>query len=216
MPPKLYCAPESGNCYKVRLLASILDVRLEHVELDFFNSAHKAPEFLAVNPKGEIPTLIDGEHVLTDSSAILVYLAGTHPDRGGEDVPSSYWSTAAVEQARIVDWLAFTATYIHTGLSRARAIKAFNWPADATEETFREAQSKAAKSLEILDKKLEKAEWLAAERPTIADVAVFVYVSLAPMGGVSLEPYPAVNRWLERVRMLPGFIKTDGLDRAFQ
>jgi glutathione S-transferase len=214
MAPKLYCCPESGNCYKVRLLASLLDAHLEHVELDFFKQAHKTPEYLAINPKGEIPSLVDGDRVFTDSSAILVYLAGTHPDRGGsKNIPSSYWSADAFEQAKIVDWLAFTATYIQLGLCKARAVVAFDSPPNTSEEAIREAQSMGVTSLEILEEKLENQEWLALARPTIADVAVFVYAGLAPMGGVSLEPYPAVGRWLERVRALPGFIKPDGLDK---
>lgn len=214
MTPKLYCAPESGNCYKVRLLASLLDIKLEKVTLDFFAGAHKAPDFLAINPKGELPTLADGDKIFTDSSAILVYLAGSYPDRGGTGkVPSSYWSSDVAEQAQIVDWLAFTASWIHVGLCKARALVSFKWPPNASEETIAEAKSTGTKSLDILEARLKKENWLALGRPTVADVSIYVYVVLAPMGGVSLEPYPAVRAWVARMQELPGYISTEGLDK---
>lgn len=68
------------------------------------------------------------------------------------------------------------------------------------------------KSLEILQKRLEQNEWLVLGRPTIADVSVFVYVALAPMGDISLQPYPAVLAWIERIKKLKGFISIPGLD----
>ncbi|KAJ9601962.1 hypothetical protein H2200_013521 [Cladophialophora chaetospira] len=215
MGPKLYCCPESGNCYKVRLLASLLDISLEKVELDFFHGAHKTPEFLAINPKGELPALVDGDILLTDSSAVLVYLAGTHPDPGSSKTPSNYWSAEAVEQAQIVDWLAFTASYISGSLSKARAFKAFNWPPNTSEESIKEAKARGVKSLKVLETKLEKSDWLALGRPTVADIAIYVYVALAPMGDISLEPFAAVKAWLERVKALPGYIPLTGLDQPF-
>lgn len=67
-------------------------------------------------------------------------------------------------------------------------------------------------SLKVLDDHLSNNEWLALDRPTIADLSVFVYVALAPMGDISLEPYPNVLAWIERVKALPGFFPIEGLD----
>lgn len=86
---------------------------------------------------------------------------------------------------------------------------------DSTEQMLAEAKIRGYKSLVILNKKLEKEEWLTLGRPTIADIAVFVYMALAPMGDISLEPYPAVKSWIARVRELPNFISIDGLDDPF-
>ncbi|OAL36585.1 hypothetical protein AYO20_04201 [Fonsecaea nubica] len=214
MAPKLYASKVSGNCYKVRLLASLLDIPLEQVEIDFFNLQHRSPEFLALNPRGELPTLVDQGKIFNDSSAILIYLAGTNPDRGSSAGPSSYWSADVVDQASIVDWLAFAGSWIHAGLSKARAIVAFHWPPNASEVDLTEAKNKGVKSLEILEERLAKEQWLALSRPTIADVAVFVYVALAEMGNVPLAPYPAVRAWIDRIKGLPGFVPLDGLDKA--
>lgn len=217
MAPKLYTYKESGNSYKVRLFASLLNIELEEVEIDFFNEQHHSEEFLAINPRGTIPTLVDGDKTFTDSSAILVYLAGIHSGPGSTKVPSSYWSSDAVEQAQIVDWLAFTASWVQFGVCRARGVVSFPefGGGQSTEQILADAKIRGHKSLVILNKKLEKEEWLSLGRPTIADIAVFVYVALAPMGDISLEPYSAVKSWIARVRGLPNFIPIDGLDDPF-
>lgn len=210
MAAKLYTYEQSGNSYKVRLLAAFLGVALDHVELDFLNDQQHSPEFLAINPRGEVPTLVDGERVLTDSAAILVYLAGRHDK-------AAWWSDDVAEQAAIVDWLAFAASWVQYGVFTARAILSFKGPynglgttSDAT--TLAEATKRGVTSLEILQKTLETRDWLANGRPSIADIAVFPYVALAPMGDISLEPYPAIRAWISRIRALPGFIPIAGLD----
>lgn len=212
MAPKLYSNKDSGNCYKIRLLAALLDIPLEHVEMDFFNDQHHSPSFLAINPRGELPALVDGNKVFADSASIMVYLAGTYPDRGSTKGPSSFWSYDVAEQAAIVDWLAFSASWIQFGVCRARAMVSFNWPINASEEMVSDAKVRGDKSLQILEQRLEKEDWLALGRPTIADVSIFVYAALAPMGDVSLDHYPAVRAWIKRMRSLPGFIPIEGLD----
>lgn len=211
MSLKLYSYNESGNSYKVRLLAALLKVDLEIVELDYFSDEQHSEKFLKINPKGEVPALVDGDIVLTDSAAILVYLAGKYSDK------NTWWSEDLVEQAKIVDWLAFAASWVQFGVFTARAILSFKGAynglgLESTEQTFKEAKIRGQKSLAILDGVLKDREWLANNRPTIADIAVFVYVALAPMGDISLEPYPNVRAWIERIKDLPNFIKIDGLD----
>ncbi|SEL28722.1 glutathione S-transferase family protein [Acinetobacter sp. DSM 11652] len=211
MSLKLYSYNESGNSYKVRLLAALLKVDLEIVELDYFSDEQHSEKFLKINPKGEVPALVDGDIVLTDSAAILVYLAGKYSDK------NTWWSEDLVEQAKIVDWLAFAASWVQFGVFTARAILSFKGPynglgLESTEQTLKEAKIRGHKSLAILDGVLKDREWLANNRPTIADIAVFVYVALAPMGDISLEPYPNVRAWIERIKNLPNFIKIDGLD----
>lgn len=217
MSPKLYTYKESGNSYKVRLLAALLHVDLEEVELNFMNGEHRLDKFLSINPRGEIPTLVDGDRTLTDSASILVYIAGTHSDPGTSETPSSFWSTDAVDQAAIVEWLAFSAGWIKNGVCNARSILTFRSNSDGSvpeklERALQEAKDLGERSLVLLEKKLEKDKWLALGRPTIADISVFVYIALAPMGGISLESFPAVKRWIARVRALPRFIPIDGLD----
>ena len=216
MTPKLYTFIESGNSYKVRLLASILHIDLEEVEVDYFNEQHHSEEFLEISPRGTLPVLVDGDKTFTDSAAILTYLAGTHSDQGSDKTPSSYWSADLVEQATIIDWFAFASSWVQFGVCKARGIVSFpEFQSDGTEQILVDAKIRGYKSLVILNKKLEKENWLALGRPTVADIAVFVYVALAPMGDISLEPYPAVKSWVARVKELPNFIAIDGLDDPF-
>lgn len=207
---KLYSHPESGNSYKVRLLLALLGVDCECVDVDLMSDAQHQPAYLAVNPRGEVPALVDGNVVLRDSAAILLYVAGRHG-------PRPWWSDDVAEQADIQQWLAFAASWVQYGVFTARALVAFGipangLPADFTGESLEGARIRGRKSLDILDQHLRVRPWLACGRPTIADLAVFPYVALAPMGDIELTPCPAVLDWIARIRALPGFIPIAGLD----
>jgi glutathione S-transferase len=210
--PKLYEWKRSGNGYKVRLLAALLDIELELIEIDHHNEQHHSPDFLELNPRGQVPVLVDGEKSFTDSAAILVYLAGLHSDPGNSQKPSSFWSEDSAEQAAIVDWLAFAASWIQAGIATARSIINFKPKNDSMTDQvmLASATAKGHRSLEILETVLLKNKWLTLDRPTIADIAVFSYVALASTANISLDSYPAVNAWVSRVRKLPGFIPSDG------
>ena len=207
---QLYSHPESGNSYKVRLLLAFIGVDYTCIDVDLMTDAQHQPAYLAVNPRGEVPALVDGEVVLRDSSAILLYLAGRYG-------PAPWWSASVAEQADIQQWLAFAASWVQFGVFTARALLAFGipangLPADFTDESLTGAQLRGRKSLEILDLHLRDHAWLACGRPTIADIAVLPYIALAPMGEIDLSPYPAVLAWIARFRALPGFIPIAGLD----
>lgn len=208
---KLYTYEESGNSYKVRLLMSFLNIECEKIDIDLMQDVQHQPEFLAINPRGEVPVLVDGNLTLRDSSAILVYLANKHAS-------GTWWSNEAAEQAAIMEWLAFAASWVQYGVFTARAIVSFGISGNGIPHDFDEditpSTIRSQRSLEILDAHLAAQEWLACGRPTIGDVAVFPYVALAPMGNISLQPYSAVLAWIERIKALPNFIAIAGLDDA--
>ncbi|KAK0549882.1 Glutathione S-transferase, C-terminal domain [Tilletia horrida] len=211
-PLKLYSWPESGNSYKVRLLASLLKIELEVQDLDFLKQEQKQDWFLKINPKGEVPTLVlPSGKILNDSAAILTYLAGKVAPE------SCYWSQDVEEQAEIVQWLAFAASWVQFGVFTARAILsyggAYNGLGTAQDtHLLEEAKIRGHKSLRILNDTLAQQDWLALGRITIADIAVFVYVALAPMGDILLDGYEHVRAWIERIKGLSGFITIPGLD----
>lgn len=206
---KLYSYEESGNSYKVRLLCALLGIAYEKVEIDLMQDEQHRPDYLAVNPHGEVPTLVDGALCLRDSAAILMYLAAKH-------APGQWWPTAPAQQAEVIEWLAFAASWIQYGVFTVRAIHAFGISANGVPHEYREdpapARLRALRSLEILDAHLAPRDWLACGRPTIADLAVFPYVALAPMGEITLAPYSSVLRWIGQIRALPGFVPIAGLD----
>jgi len=197
---KLYDLELSGNCYKVRLLASLLTIQLDIIPVDFMAEEHKQPPFLALNPLGEVPVLLDGDLVLRDSQAILVYLARQY---GGEQ-----WLPAQPsEMARIMQWLSTAANDIARGPNDARLADKFGYPLDVEQ-----ARQKAHHIIQIVDQQLNGGEWLELDRPTIADIACFPYIALSHEGGVLLETYPNVLAWITRIKALPGFIPMPAIE----
>lgn len=189
----------SGNCYKVRLFAALAGIPLPLAPVDFLGGEHRRPPLLALNPWGELPVLQDGELVLRDSQAILIYLARRH---GGH----AWWPDSAAGQAKVAQWLSVAANEIQHGPCAARLIDKFGYELDKSV-----ALGKAGRILGLLETHLATHDWLALGRPTVADCAVFPYVALAPEGGIDLTPYAAVRRWLARVKALPGFLGMPGV-----
>lgn len=195
---KLYDFSLSGNCYKVRLLLAMLGQDYERISVDSSAGETLTPAFKRLNPRGQIPVLMDGETVIWDSMAILVYLARRYGD--GRWLP-----TDCLGETRVMQWLAVSENELLYGLARARVTVLFNRPFDL-EQCHRDARP----GLEAMQQRLEGHPWLAAEWATIADIACYPYVSLAGEGQFSLEPYPAVQAWLERVEALDGWVAMAG------
>ncbi len=195
---RLYDFEGSGNCYKVRLLLAMLGLSYERTTVNSAAGETLTPEFRRINPRGQIPVLEDGGEVIWDSQAILVYLARRY---GGEQ----WLPQEPLALARVMQWLAVSENELLYGLARARVVLRFGRPFN-----LEEAQALGRAGLDVLEGQLAQRQWLAAAEPTIADVACYPYVALAPEGGVALAPYPAVCAWLERFLQLPGFVPMAG------
>jgi glutathione S-transferase len=195
---KLYDLDRSGNCYKVRLLLSMLRLDYERVPTDTAAGETLTAEFKRLNPRSQIPVLVDGETVIWDSMAILVYLARRYGDE-------RWLPTDALGESRVMQWLAVSENELLYGLARARVTLLFNRPFDL-EQCHRDARP----GLEAMEERLGDHDWLAAEHPTVADLACYPYVSLAEVGRFSLQPYPAVRTWLARVEGLAGWVPMIG------
>lgn len=193
---KLYITPTSGNAWKVRLLLSMLNIPFETVIVDTKKGENKQPEFLKLNPRGQVPVLTDGERVFWDSTACLVYLARKH---GGDQwLPSDPGDMAEVQQ-----WLALSNNELHYGLQWARGIKT----GIRSLGDFNEYAGYGRSGLAVLEGRLKASDWLACGRPTIADLACYCYTAVSPEGGFDLNAHPGVSAWLKRVEALPGWIK---------
>jgi glutathione S-transferase len=196
---KLYDLELSGNCYKVRLFAALAKIPLEIIPVDFLGGAHKKSPLIELNPKGEIPILVDGETILSDSQAILVYLAKKY---GGE----AWLPNEPAHMASVIAWLSTAANEVQNGLSAARLVDKFGYPIDKADTLAR-----SQRILPIVDTHLSSNTWLAMGRPTIADCAVFPYVALSPEGGVDLSSYKHIATWMHRIKALPNFIGMPGV-----
>ncbi len=184
----------SGHSHRVRLFLALLGVDYALVEVDLRAGAHKSPAFLALNPFGQVPVLVDGDAVIADSTAILVYLARKF---GATD----WLPEAPAEAAAVQRWLSVASGELAHGAAAARAIVLFGKPVDPAEPI-----AKAHALLAKMDAHLAGRDWLAAAAPTLADVALYAYVARAPEGNVDLAGYPAVRAWLRRVEALPRFV----------
>ncbi|MBW4575572.1 MAG: glutathione S-transferase [Aphanothece sp. CMT-3BRIN-NPC111] len=198
---QLYGHELSGNSYKAKLMLSLLGLNYQWTKIDLLTGAHKQPEFLALNPFGQVPVLVDGNTVLADSQAILVYLARQYG--------SQSWLPLEPEpMSRVIRWLSTTAGEIRQGPESTRLYHLFN----VSSINLERATQKSEFILTQLNDHLANREWLELGHPTIADVAVFPYIALAPDGKISLEPYPHVQAWIERLKHLPGFIGMIGIE----
>lgn len=197
---KLYSHELSGNSYKVKLLLALLGVDYEWVKVGLLQGEHKSQNFLALNPFGQVPVLIDSSTTIADAEAILVYLAR----RYGSD----QWLPLEAEPlSRIVRWLSTTAGEIRQGPESARLYYLFN----TTSINLERANQKSEFILTQLNQHLAAREWLELGHPTIADIAVFPYVALAADGKLLLDNYSNVVAWIERMRKLPNFVGMAGL-----
>ncbi len=188
----LYNSVNSGHCHRVRLLLNMLE--LPYATVDATIQVRRGEKFLALNPFGQVPVIIDGDIIIADSNAILIYLVKQY-------APGSHWLPEdAVTAARIQQWLGKAAGEIRYGLASARLIRQF-----AAREDYPAACAVAGRFLPQLEACLKERRWLAAYQATIADLACYGYIASAPEGGISLAPYPAIQYWLARVEALPGF-----------
>jgi glutathione S-transferase len=192
---KLYHHPLSGHSHRVRLFLSLLKVPHDLILVDLAKGAHKAPDFLKLNPFGQVPVLDDDGTIVTDSVAILIYLAKKL--RRSDWLPEEPLAAAKVQK-----WLSVAAGEIAYGPAAARLITVFG-------AGFRseEVLTRAHNILKQIDAELAQRHFIAATTPTIADVALYSYIASAPEGNVDLSGYPHVRAWLARIEALPGFVE---------
>ena len=194
----LYGHPLSGNTHKVRLLLAHLGLGHEERTIDIPGGEGRDEGFLAVNPLGQVPVLVDGDVALRDAQAILLYLGARY---GAGD----WWPRDPAEQRRVAQWLSFAANEVQHGPNLARLHLRLGVPVDLPA-----VQGAARRALGVLDGHLASREWLECGRPTIADCACAPYAALSGEGGVPLDAFPNAAAWVERLKALPGFVPMPG------
>lgn len=190
---RIHSFPLSGHAHRVVLFAGLAGIKHDVINVDLPNGAHKTPEFLALNPLGQVPVIEDGSTVVSDSNAILVYLARKYAP--------AYIPTDPAEEAEVQKFLTFASGDLAFGPAAARLVNIFN---AAIPIEF--CHTVAARALGNLEAHLEGRDFVVGSRPTIADVAIYSYTVCAPEGDVSLDAYPNVRRFLANVEALDGFV----------
>lgn len=207
----LYNYVLSGNCYKIRLFAGILGVDYKTVAVDFYPGfAHRSEAMLALNPAGTLPVLTAGDMVLTETTAMLVWMAAQF-DAGGAWYPTS----SAETLGRVQEWLGFSARLTGSA-GLARLIAMLDWPGDLQAAQAAATRDLRALELHLTDRVLAGGTWLVGETPTVADLACFPYTALSPDAGLDHDGYPAIRNWLYAIRSLPGFVTMPGIHPLHQ
>lgn len=196
----LYDHPESGNGHKVRLLLSLLNIDYTLVFKDIHKGETRLPDFLAINPNGRIPALqlADGR-CLSESNAILFFLA-----EGTDYMPQDPYL-----RAKVMSWLMWEQYEHEPTIAVARFWCHHLDMTPDRKALLAEKQTKGKAALALMEKTFSLAEWAVGTDPSIADIALYSYTSVAEEGGISLTPYPAMRQWLNRMAALPGFIPMD-------
>lgn len=193
-PIKLYRYALSGHAHRAELFLSLLRLPFEAIDIDLMKGEHKRPEYLALNPFGQVPVIDDAGTVVADSNAILTYLALRYAD-------PAWLPRDPLGAARVQRWLSVAAGPLASGPARARVLTVFGRPGDPAECI---AASHAL--FKLMEQTLAGSKFLVGAAPTIADVALYTYTAHAPEGNVSLADYPALRGWLARIEALPGFV----------
>lgn len=191
----LYRHALSGHAHRAQLMASLLGLNVELVDVDLANGAHKKADFLNKNLFGQVPVIEDAGQLISDSNAILLYLAQKY------DSELQWYPRDLVVRSEIQRWLSVAAGQVANGPAAARLVNVFGAELDHDN-----AKRIAGNLFAILDTHLQEREWLVGNRATVADIANFSYIEHAPEGDVSLTGYPNIKKWLENVKSLPGFV----------
>lgn len=191
MTVRLHGVPLSGHTHKVELFLRLLGVPFEYVSAP--PETWSTDAFAKLNPLRQIPVLEDGDAVLADSNAILVYLAKRY-DAEGPWLPAEPVAAAQVQR-----WLSVSAGEVRFGPAAARVIKLLKRPGDLDA-----AQALARTLLGVMEQRLSGHDWLVGDGLTLADIACYPYLACAGEGGVDVAAYPAVQTWVARVEALPG------------
>lgn len=202
---KLYDYILSGSCYKVRLFLNILGLEYDKAPVDFYpGKDHKKPDFLALNPLGQLPVLVDGELILRDAQSILLYLASRYDDS------NTWFPDDAAARGRVAMWTAFGGGEIMAA-SAARLHDILNYPFDIEQQRKNAHAAFVILDDHLAEQEIKGCDWLAGAGPTIADIACFPYVALSQDGGIARDEYAAIERWLRRVIELPGYLDMPGI-----
>lgn len=196
MAAKLYCFGESGNAYKAALTLTLAGIDWEPVFVDFFNGATRTPEFRALNEMGEVPVLVDGDRVLTQSGVIQFDVVERSGKLGG---------TTPADRAEVLRWILWDNHKMSSQAGTVRFLMNF-LPADKRPEAVIPfLQARLTTALRVLDGHLAGRDWMVGDAVTIADIACCSYLFYPEPFGFSRDDWPNISKWLSRISDLPGW-----------
>jgi glutathione S-transferase len=201
---KLYYNPISPNVRRVRLTVAVLGLELEEQKLDFAKGEHKNPEYLALNPNGAVPTLVDGDFVLTESRAIMQYLASKKPESGL--LPRDEATRADVTRWQFWDAAHFSPQM--GSLAFEKLLKGMLGMGEPDQGKIQEALNNFRRFGAVLNKRLEGKQHIVGSTLTLADLTIGSSLMYSKQTEVPLAEFPNVQAWFSRISDLDGWKKT--------
>lgn len=194
----LYSMQRSGNSYKVRLALARLAIPFQLVEIDILQGESHTPEFLAKNPNGQVPLLeVMPGRFLAESNAILWYVAGGTP-LAPED---------RIDRAEALQWMFFEQHSLEPNIGAAYFwLNLVKGGRELQSHALDDWMEEGHRALGVMDKHLRRNRFFAADRSTIADIAVYAYTHVAHECGYDLDGFAAIRAWLARVAAEPGHV----------
>ena len=201
---KLYHNPLSPNVRRVRLTAAVLGIELEEKVLDFSKGEHTHPEYLALNPNGAVPALVDGDFVLTESRAIMQYLASKKPESGL--LPRDEAARAEVTRWQFWDSSHFS-PQLGT-LAYEKLIKGMMGLGEPDSSKINDALSNFRRFAAVLNQRLAGRQYVVGNGLTLADLTLASSLMYAKQAEVPLAEFPNIEGWLSRITALDGWKKS--------
>ena len=197
----LYSMRRSGNCYKVRLALAQLGVPHELVEIDILQGETRTPEFLAKNPSGHVPLLeVAPGRFIAESNAILWYIAGGTPLAPDD----------RIDRAETLQWMFFEQHSLEPNLGSAYFwLTLVKGGRELQQHALEDWMEDGYRALGVMEKHLARRQFFAADRYTIADIALYGYTHLAHRCDYDLARFPALRDWLDRVAAQPSHVAMD-------
>jgi glutathione S-transferase len=193
---KIYGDVRSGNCYKLKLLCSLLSLEHEWIAVDILAGETRSDAFLAMNPNGEIPVCAtDSGEIITQSNAILYFLGAG----------SRFWPADRLAQTRVLEWQFFEQYSHEPGIAVARFIKLYQGMPAERQKEYEACLKKGYRALDVMEARLRQHDFLATDDCSLADVSLYAYSHVAAEGGFELDAYPAILAWIGRIQALDGY-----------
>jgi glutathione S-transferase len=198
--PVVYGDMLSGNCYKIALLFSQLNIDHEWKEILVTRGESKTQSFLAMNPAGQIPVVVlDDDTVLTQSNAILHYFAEQSP----------LLPVERLDRTRLLEWQFFEQYSHEPTIAVRRFIKKYQGLPAERQSEFDALEAGSYRALQVMEKRLAGHDFLVGNRYSLADISLYAYTHVAHEADLDLTPYPGIERWLGTVAGQPGYIAMD-------
>lgn len=188
-----YTAP-TPNCHKVSILLEELDIPYQTHSVDLGNNEQKDPDFLAINPNGRVPAIVDPQlnhQGMFESGAILIYLAEKH---------QRFLATDPAPRAKTLQWLMFQMAGV--GPMQGQANVFYRYTPEKIPYAINRYQNEGRRLYEVLDQQLAQHEYIAGEY-SIADMATYPWVQAASWSGINTEGLDHLQRWADTLTARP-------------